>query len=862
MCIYQIFDIEAMMTLADTLFPKEDAKFLPHGLHKTAAASHDKALATAFSWPPPPFATYQSPEPWREPQECDIEGLNGAIRRCLLITLNPGRKVAVIQIEQNKTPVSLPFAQFLRLTLKKQLHPQEISTSEQFAEILGHRATVDYHLVLKNGEQLSGLTIGCVETDHGLYLFPPIGNEGSIERVFMPHEAFTSFTLGNHIGKVLVDHEVVTAQQVEQAAEEQNYLRSRKLGDYLLDTAVLFPEQLMQALAQQSKMPMIRVGEALTLLGYINDDQLKLALEKQKTERSVPLGELLVKMGFLTRHDLITALARKMGYPVVDVKQFPIEDAALKKIPMSIALRLNVMPLMLRDNMTVVAAVDPTRRKMLEELEFLVQGRVIATLGDEVQIKQKIRETYEKFGLHHHVMDEALPAPDEADRGQTSSSELLESMELSSSGDDPAEDDEKQIEQSDNTLVRLINTMIVEAHARGVSDIHVESQPRRAKVRIRFRKDGMLSPYLELPHTYRAALVARLKIMADLDISERRKPQDGKINFSKFSKKHRLELRIATIPTANGLEDVVMRLLASSKPIAMNKLGLTEVNYTQLHDAISRPYGMVLCVGPTGSGKTTTLHSVLGFLNTPDRKIWTAEDPIEITQPDLRQVQINPKIDWTFAKALRSFLRADPDIIMVGEIRDAETAQIAIEASLTGHMVLSTLHTNSAAETVTRLIDMGMDPFNFADSLLAVLAQRLARKLCTACRTSERASDDYVDELLHDYLHAFPEALRPPREEVLAPWLHDFGSEGGLKHYSAPGCPKCMDTGLSGRVGLHELMSVTPGVRRLIQTGARSELVQFEAFQSGKFRTLRQDGIGKVLAGLTSIEEVRANSNA
>jgi type II secretory ATPase GspE/PulE/Tfp pilus assembly ATPase PilB-like protein len=519
------------------------------------------------------------------------------------------------------------------------------------------------------------------------------------------------------------------------------------------------------------------------------------------------------------------------------------------------------MPLMLRDNMTVVAAVDPTRRKMLEELEFLVQGRVIATLGDELQIKQKIRETYEKFGLHHNVVDEELDLLEETTAERTSSSELLESMELSS-GDEAAEDDEKPIEQSDNTLVRLINTMIIEAHARGVSDIHVESQPRRAKVRIRFRKDGMLSPYLELPHTYRAALVARLKIMADLDISERRKPQDGKINFSKFSKKHRLELRIATIPTANGLEDVVMRLLASTKPLAMNKLGLTETNYAQLLEAISRPYGMVLCVGPTGSGKTTTLHSVLGHLNTPDRKIWTAEDPIEITQPDLRQVQINPKIDWTFAKALRSFLRADPDIIMVGEIRDVETAQIAIEASLTGHMVLSTLHTNSAAETVTRLIDMGMDPFNFADSLLAVLAQRLARRLCTSCRTSERASEDYVNELLHDYLHAFPEALRPAREEVLAQWLHDYGTDGSLKHYSAPGCPKCMDTGLSGRVGLHELMSVNPGVRRLIQTGARSELVQLEAFQSGKFRTLRQDGIVKVLAGLTSIEEVRANSNA
>ncbi|PIY28450.1 MAG: pilus assembly protein PilB [Comamonadaceae bacterium CG_4_9_14_3_um_filter_60_33] len=630
----------------------------------------------------------------------------------------------------------------------------------------------------------------------------------------------------------------------------------------MLDTAVVFPEQLMLALAEQSKMPIIRVGEALIRLGYVSEAELKQALEKQKTDRTVPLGELLIRMGFLTRHDLNVALARKMGYPVVDVKLFPIDAAALQKIPMVTARRLNVLPLLARDNLTVVAAVDPTQRKMIEELEFLVQSRVVAALGDEQQIKLKIREAYEKFGLHRQPLSEDLPGFAPAVDEFTSSRELLESMEHSDAQSNAFEESEKPIEQSDNSLVRLINTMISEAHSRGVSDIHVESQPRRAKVRIRFRKDGILSPYLELPHTYRAALVARLKIMADLDISERRKPQDGKINFNKFSSRHRLELRIATIPTANGLEDVVMRLLTSTKPIAMDKLGLTESNLAQLRQAVVRPYGMVLCVGPTGSGKTTTLHSILGLLNTPERKIWTAEDPIEITQPDLRQVQVNPKIDWTFAKALRSFLRADPDIIMVGEIRDTETAQIAIEASLTGHLLLSTLHTNSAAETVTRLVDMGMDPFNFADSLLVVLAQRLARRLCTSCRVVERASDDYVEELLNDYLAAFPDDMRPKPEDVLAQWRQQFAPQGWLSHSHSPGCNECAGTGLAGRVGLHELMGMTPGIRRLIQTGARSELIQLEAFKSGKFRTLRQDGIGKVLAGLTSIEEVRANTNA
>ena len=819
----------------------------------------DVVKPEGFYWPTPPYAIY-SAEPWSEAQDCELEGLNGAIRRCSLLSITPADQTVQIQIEKIKTSVPVAFSQFRRLTLKKPIHPQEIVCTEQFAEILGYRCTVEYHLHLENSNTISGMTVGYVETDFGLFLFPPLSDRGTVERVFIPRSAFISVSLGDHIGQMLVEQKILTPQQVEEAANEQSSLRNRKLGDYLVDTAVVQPDQLMLALDQQSKMPMIRVGEALTRLGYIDEDQLQLALEKQKTERSVPLGQLLVNMGFLTRRDLNIALARKMGYPVVDVTQFPIEAEGLKKISMLTARRLSVMPLMSRNNLTVVAAVDPTQRKMLEELEFLVQGRVIATLGDEIQIQLAIHDTYEKFGLHTTQLSEDLPGLSGKTEEQTSTSELLESMELTNVL--PREENEKQIEQSDNTLVRLINTMIIEAHNRGVSDVHIECQPRRAKVRIRFRKDGVLSPYLELPYTYRSALVARLKIMADLDISERRKPQDGKIDFSKFSAKHKLELRIATIPTANNLEDVVMRLLVSSKPIPMDKLGLSEVNFSQLRDAVTRPYGMVLCVGPTGSGKTTTLHSVLGFLNTPARKIWTAEDPIEITQPDLRQVQVNPKIDWTFAKALRSFLRADPDIIMVGEIRDAETAQIAIEASLTGHMVLSTLHTNSAAETVTRLIDMGMDPFNFADSLLAVLAQRLARKFCSACRTVMPADEAYIDELLRDYIHAFPEELRPSRSEVMAQWMAQYGQQGWINAYQATGCSQCLGMGMSGRVGMHELMRVTPGVRRLIQTGSRSELIQTEAFQSGQFRTLRQDGIHKVLGGLTHIEEVRANSNS
>jgi type II secretory ATPase GspE/PulE/Tfp pilus assembly ATPase PilB-like protein len=403
--------------------------------------------------------------------------------------------------------------------------------------------------------------------------------------------------------------------------------------------------------------------------------------------------------------------------------------------------------------------------------------------------------------------------------------------------------------------------MIVEAWSQGVSDIHVESYPGRDKVKIRFRKDGVLQPYLELPHNYRSALIARIKIMCDLDISERRKPQDGKINFAKFSPSHRVELRVATIPTNSGLEDVVMRLLASAKPIPIDQLGLSPRNLETLMQASERPYGLILCVGPTGSGKTTTLHSALSHINVPERKIWTAEDPIEITQPGLRQVQVNPKIEWTFAKALRAFLRADPDVIMVGEMRDQETAQTAIEASLTGHLVLSTLHTNSAPDTVTRLLDMGMDPFNFGDSLLVVLAQRLVRRLCPHCRQTRLASAAEVEELTSDYMNSFPSGCEAiDRDSLQREWIERFGRHGKLVLHASPGCVECGQSGLAGRAGVHEMMPISRELRRLVQTGARSEELSRVAMAEG-MRTLRQDGIEKVLAGVTTIEEVRAMSN-
>ncbi|WP_454909057.1 GspE/PulE family protein [Variovorax gossypii] len=625
---------------------------------------------------------------------------------------------------------------------------------------------------------------------------------------------------------------------------------------------VVLPEQLLRALEIQSHAPIARIGEALVSLGMVSDEQLRAGLARQQREPDVPLGEMLVRMGVVSRGQLQIALVRKMGYPLVNLHLFPASTEALRKIAHGVARRLQVMPLMLHDGRLVVALDDPSsRHSALDEIEFIAQIKVTPVVGQCLDLDSVLNAAYEKIGetsANPFAISTDPGRPLEFDLAGTS--ELLQTLEKEGPAAPAAE---APIEQSDNSLVRMINSMILEAHREGASDIHIESYPGQEKTRIRFRRDGQLYTYLELPPSYRNAIVARVKIMCDLDISEKRNPQDGKINFAKYSPQHRIELRVATIPTNNGLEDVVMRILASAKPIPMSELGLSPNNLAQLTKAVERPYGMVLCVGPTGSGKTTTLHSALMHINTPERKIWTAEDPVEITQSGLRQVQINPRIDWTFAKALRAFVRADPDVIMVGEIRDGETAKTAVEASLTGHLVLSTLHTNSAPETVTRLLDMGMDPFNFADSLLAVLAQRLVRRLCTRCIGSSPASAETVEELLDDYMHAFgtrEDDAGRQRNAVRDDWLRRYGREGRLHTYASVGCKHCAGTGFKGRVGIHELMVMSKTLRRLVQTGARAEELQQAALQEG-MRTLRQDGIDKVLAGQTTIEEVRATSN-
>lgn len=822
-----------------------------------ASTDGEAHLRAPIYWPSPPFGSYPGPSVHRDPMHCMVQSPNGRVARAMLVSIDFSGRLIEIRYPNKKESVTLRFGEFFSVTLAEPLAPTPQRMGAVAADataMFEERPRVPYRVLLKDGKTIAGKTIGYVEKHDGLFLFPPIDDSDRVIRTFLPKEACQQTELGTPLGKMLVEQHVASHEQIEHVAALQEELRTQKLGDLLVKQQVVTADDLRQALDLQASRPVMRVGEALIALGLVRQEQLDEVLALQKNDRSAPLGELMVRQNLITRDDLRSALARKMGYPIVDVARFPVEVEALRRVPYNVAQRLRVLPLAVNEGTLVIGIDDVTRHTALDELEFVAQTKVVPALVSSVDLEAALKAAYARVGISD---DSAAIAFDGAAEGESDAGKMAESLEI----DGSEFTEEQAIEQSDNSLVRLINQMIIEAFGEGASDIHIECSPGREKVKIRFRKDGHLRPYLELPPNYRSALVSRLKIMCDLDISERRKPQDGKINFARYSPQHRIELRVATIPTHNGLEDVVLRLLASAKPIPLENIGLSPANLASFEPMVRRPYGLVLCVGPTGSGKTTTLHSALGRINQPDLKIWTAEDPIEITQAGLRQVQVNPKIDWTFARALRAFLRADPDVIMVGEVRDQETAHIVIEASLTGHLVLSTLHTNTAPETVTRLLDMGVDVFNFADALIGVLAQRLVRALCRQCRTQQAASEAEVTELLDDYLHAAPPGgMDLTREELFADWQTRFAHEGQLMRFESPGCSHCGATGLRGRVAIHELMSNDRELRHLIQTRATATVLQAHAMRRG-MRTLRQDGIEKVLQGLTTIEEVRATSS-
>ena len=553
---------------------------------------------------------------------------------------------------------------------------------------------------------------------------------------------------------------------------------------------------------------------------FLTQKDLKEAstLARKKDE---PIENILINEFNISKYYIGKALSKYYGVDFVEFDKNFIKPVELMQRLRPDYIRRNTwVPLRKEgDNGVVIAIDNPKNLYKIDQINLLFKGREIVY---KVALREDIHQFIDLFTKKE--TDQPFIGPE---------------------GKVPVNQEEMEtlVTEESSEVVRLVNHIILEAYKCGASDIHIEPYTGNRESKVRFRVDGACSTYKMVPVEYRESVTARIKIMSELDIAERRKPQDGKINFKKYGGED-IELRVATLPTQGGMEDVVLRILKAGKPVALDKLGFSPRNYAHFKDAITQPYGIIFVCGPTGSGKTTTLHSALGYINNDERKIWTAEDPVEITQDGLRQVQVNHKIGFSFANAMRAFLRADPDVIMVGEMRDAETTSIGIEASLTGHLVFSTIHTNSAPESITRLLDMGMDPFNFADALLAILAQRLVRTLCHKCKRAYHPSREEYDELVREYdENLFEERLNIPYSE-------------DLTLYRPMGCPVCNRTGYNGRMGIHELLTGTDQLKSLVQSRSSIDEIREQAIRDG-MTTLKQDGIAKIFSGACDLIQVR-----
>lgn len=566
-----------------------------------------------------------------------------------------------------------------------------------------------------------------------------------------------------------------------------------------------------------------RLLQMLVMRGVLSQEEMEQAFEAVR-KRDADLEVLLLDTYHVAKSDVGAVLSEYFGCPFVAYDARVIVDGTLLKNLRVEYLRKNAwLPIARQETVVEILRADPhDLDKDLDIQRAFPRMTVRVAVALRRDIEQWLRACTEQSarGAIADILGELI-------------------REVRSE----AEGKETQITEHDSAIVRLANHLIAEADRLGASDIHIEPYSSGRDTAVRFRVDGTCFPYMRIPSGYRRAVVSRIKIMANLDIAERRKPQDGKIRY-RLAKDRDLELRVATLPTAGENEDVTLRLLTAKTPMPLEAMEFLPGVLQTVKDLAERPQGIFLCVGPTGSGKTTTLHAVLKQVNTDERKIVTAEDPIELTQEGLRQVQVHSKIGFTFAVAMRAFLRADPDVIMIGEMRDKETADIAIEASLTGHLVMSTLHTNSAVETVTRLLDMGCDAFNFSDAMLGVLAQRLCKRLCPHCKEAYHPDRREFDELVQAY-------GADDWERIGVTYV------SGLTFFRARGCEHCNQSGFKGRMALHELLVGSDEMKRCIQSRAKTAEMAGVARREGMV-TLLQHGIQKVVEGVTTYRQVRA----
>jgi type IV pilus assembly protein PilB len=559
-----------------------------------------------------------------------------------------------------------------------------------------------------------------------------------------------------------------------------------------------------------------RLGDLLVREGFLDQEALQRALVEQKSTNE-KLGSILVRLNMISDDQLIDFLSKQYGIPSIQLSQLDIDAELLKLVPSQIARKYEVLPIQRSANQLTLAMADPTNVFAVDDVGFMTNLQVVPVVASQGAIRKAIERLYDvQTSALSEVISEMEGTQDvEVVEGEEDTWAKFDIFELKESADEAP-------------VVRLVNMVFVDAIRRGASDIHLE--PYEKVFRVRFRMDGVLHEIMTPPKRLEAALTSRVKIMANLDIAERRLPQDGRIKL-RYNQRE-IDLRVSTLPTIFG-EKTVMRILdKEALQLDLGILGFDPWSMEQFGKAIRQPYGMILITGPTGSGKTTTLYSAIHTINSPDVNIMTAEDPVEYNLKGVNQCQVNEEIGRTFASALRSFLRQDPDIILVGETRDLETAQIGIRAALTGHLVLTTLHTNDCPSTVARLLDMGIPPFLVSSALTVILAQRLGRKVCKDCRQPYEAD-----------------------EEALVPYGHVPQGLGRVQFYKGKGCPACNFTGMKGRVAIYEVMPITEDLRALILRNAPTAEIREVALAQG-MRTLRQNALQKVIDGVTTVEEV------
>ncbi len=588
-----------------------------------------------------------------------------------------------------------------------------------------------------------------------------------------------------------------------------------------------------QEIAKKLKagMPVISPGSRYS---YLLDNRivtlsvLQQALEfSKKSSKSVEF--VLMDHFKIERGDIGKSLSEFYHCPFRSFDaDLPVPVEIISNLKKSYLLHAGWVPLSWNKKGLEILIDDPANLAKVDQVTGLLKAKTI-------EFFVGVKEDIEAFIQHFFKEKFEEAEEDMFDTLDMISFAAFEEEEEEALGED------SDLDESSSKISRLVDQVVVSAYRNNASDIHIEPSAVTKKITIRFRKDGVCQNYFDVPISMARGMISRIKIMAGLDIAEKRLPQDGKIKFKRKGVSP-FEMRLATLPTAGGLESAALRILADPGAMKLEDMGLSERNLRIIQKMIVHPHGLILAAGPTGSGKTTALHAALGVINRPEIKIWTAEDPVEITQPGMSQVEVKPKIGLDFARVMRAFLRADPDVIMIGEMRDKETASIAVEASLTGHLVFSTLHTNSAPETVTRLLDMGLNTLNFSDAFLCVLAQRLIRRLCTACRKAYHPSREEFDAIAGEYGMGYFKEL-------------GIAYSDDLQLYAPVGCDECLKTGYKGRMSVHELMEGTPEIKQLIKEKANTETLLKRALGEG-MRTLKQDGIEKVLKGLTDMREV------